>query len=746
MWSITTGAAGALLSGGGTLLLSAYGARRLSVAHSKLELIQAELTKRGIALHEIQKRDILIPVGASIVGMGVGIGIDEAAAVATNAIPMEADLPPGPSVTHALSMNAGNAISGAAHGIAEQTREIGQAILNIDNGIPAAQDLARETIWAPAASTQDAIEFHAGMVIIQATENGSDSLTMNGNDHLSGKANDKPLVNHRNTGRQRRSLLTLTFSVVARLAIWATAFYILFRCPSSLKGCNETAPRVCKLYFLIKGTISSYILPYYLKYLPTRTAFSVDLSNISQLAFLATLIILGLLWLRRRPSITRTSHQHDCASEGPSLGTEEVTPIRGTYPPLVFSSEPLFWRAAGESNDGDTGEIEGRTSDTVTKQPPQSKDSASTVRLAPGSIVRGGTYPSIANIYGRILTFLSDIGLREENVAPGCHRIRWRNKCGKWLYDDYIEHEIGAIQALKDYLSCSVYASEATATNGLRQESAIAAPSTSSSSCIRGNFSGSADISDQNHRSGEVTQSSPSRQDPEKGNSSTNTLHLLCCMDQRKHAVFLHEELVTDVTDDRHLFQALRNSYYEHRGRLKRYWSLRTIQSIHFMKFAYGGRRLIDVRCHNEICIQGQPCACLPPTNLVKPLGSDYECSPIPSKLSPPIGPRLMMDLFNKPEDIEPNSELVLRQLPKWLGGKLPSQCVETKEAWGIYYKEDWDWTKVWWILGLGFFPPSLLFGILWGILKQDIQGAFGVASWWMTGATIVLGIVGTNA
>ncbi|KAL5622496.1 hypothetical protein FOBRF1_001746 [Fusarium oxysporum] len=177
--SITTGAAGALLSGGGTLLLSAYGARRLSVAHSKLELIQAELTKRGIALHEIQKRDILIPVGASIVGMGVGVGIDEAAAVATNTIPMEASVPPGSSLTDALSTNASGVISGVAHGVTEQTHEMGQAILNIDNGIPAAQDLARETIWAPAASTQDAIGFHAGMVIMQAVEKGFASLTSN---------------------------------------------------------------------------------------------------------------------------------------------------------------------------------------------------------------------------------------------------------------------------------------------------------------------------------------------------------------------------------------------------------------------------------------------------------------------------------------------------------------------------------------------------------------------------------------
>ncbi|EWZ38688.1 hypothetical protein FOZG_10234 [Fusarium oxysporum Fo47] len=111
--------------------------------------------------------------------MGVGVGIDEAAAVATNTIPMEASLPPGSSLTDALSTNASGVISGVAHGVTEQTHEMGQAILNIDNGIPAAQDLARETIWAPAASTQDAIGFHAGMVIMQAVEKGFASLTSN---------------------------------------------------------------------------------------------------------------------------------------------------------------------------------------------------------------------------------------------------------------------------------------------------------------------------------------------------------------------------------------------------------------------------------------------------------------------------------------------------------------------------------------------------------------------------------------
>lgn len=144
------------------------------------------------------------------------------------------------------------------------------------------------------------------------------------------------------------------------------------------------------------------------------------------------------------------------------------------------------------------------------------------------------------------------------------------------------------------------------------------------------------------------------------------------------------------------------------------------------------------------ICEHGKPCNCIPPADLVPPKGQEYEYRPIPSKLSPPIGPRLMMDFFTDPENINPNCTLVIEQLPKRTCGELKSQSFELREAWGIYFKEDWDWVRIWWILALGFFPPSLLFGTLWGILKGDIQGAFGVASWWMAGATILIGIVGT--
>ncbi|KFG83029.1 hypothetical protein MANI_117229 [Metarhizium anisopliae] len=353
----------------------------------------------------------------------------------------------------------------------------------------------------------------------------------------------------------------------------------------------------------------------------------------------------------------------------------------------------------------------------------------------------------IARGYGKILTFLSNIGLREQDVAPGYHqRVRWKNRRGKTLYDDYVEHEPGALQALQDYLQSSAYRSRATPTSDHGHEPSLSSPPASSTNSMQANTSKSCDIADQ-ARTTLVgsTRTSRFREDIEMGERSTNTLHLLSCMERGRYGNDLRPELVTNIKDDGHLFHTLRKSYHAHRGRLRPYWSLRTVHGIHFMKFLYGGPRYIDVRCHHDICENGKPCNCIPPAHLVRPHGSEYECAPVPSKFSPPIGQRLMMDFFTNPDDIELDSTLVLRQLPKRTCGDLQSPCSEAVEAWGIYYKEDWDWAKIWWILGVGFFPPSLVFGILWGILKQDIQGAFGVASWWMAGAAVVVGITGTR-
>ncbi|KAL6925235.1 hypothetical protein ACHAPO_011430 [Fusarium lateritium] len=89
---------------------------------------------------------------------------------------------------------------------------------------------------------------------------------MNGNGHMNGKSNGKPIAGRRRPIKQRRSILAWTFNVVARLATWAAILTVLFRCPSSLEECNETSPSICKPYFQIKNTVQPQVQPYYDNY------------------------------------------------------------------------------------------------------------------------------------------------------------------------------------------------------------------------------------------------------------------------------------------------------------------------------------------------------------------------------------------------------------------------------------------------------------------------------------------------
>lgn len=126
--------------------------------------------------------------------------------------------------------------------------------------------------------------------------------------------------------------------------------------------------------------------------------------------------------------------------------------------------------------------------------------------------------------------------------------------------------------------------------------------------------------------------------------------------------------------------------------------------------FAYGGPRYIDARCHDDICDCGGRCHCIPPEERILPPEREYDCRPVSPRFSPPIGPRLMMDYFTNPDSINPGHRLVLDQLPKRMYGGLGSQGDRT-EAWGIYFKEGWDWVKIWWILAASFFPLAYCLG-----------------------------------
>jgi hypothetical protein len=66
--------------------------------------------------------------------------------------------------------------------------------------------------------------------------------------------------------KARKSFFARVFNIVARLSLWYAVYTVLFRCPATIDACDETSPKICKLYFQAKQTLSPHLTPYYETY------------------------------------------------------------------------------------------------------------------------------------------------------------------------------------------------------------------------------------------------------------------------------------------------------------------------------------------------------------------------------------------------------------------------------------------------------------------------------------------------
>ena len=156
------------------------------------------------------------------------------------------------------------------------------------------------------------------------------------------------------------------------------------------------------------------------------------------------------------------------------------------------------------------------------------------------------------------------------------------------LYDDYIEREPGALEALRQYLNGSGNQSTSgEAQTDLSPSVTMAQASPQGSISHRSSCSpndGSRAAADQLHQRNNARSDNRPVQDDIELRMSSGPLHLFLCIEHGRYKVDFQQKLVTDISHDRELFQALRAQYHESRGRLRSYWSLRAVHSIHFMK------------------------------------------------------------------------------------------------------------------------------------------------------------------
>jgi hypothetical protein len=132
-------------------------------------------------------------------------------------------------------------------------------------------------------------------------------------------------------------------------------------------------------------------------------------------------------------------------------------------------------------------------------------------------------------------------------------------------------------------------------------------------------------------------------------------------------------------------------------------------------------------------------CECIPPAYKVEPApDAEYRCDPAgPLHTWPPILSVELMHMLTSPQCINADKTFVLQQLPKRTEGELRGSIGRPAEGWGIHFEEGWDFDVLIGIVLAIFLVGSLLFAVLWSHFKLDVQGAFGVSSYMVTGSGI---------
>lgn len=155
---------------------------------------------------------------------------------------------------------------------------------------------------------------------------------------------------------------------------------------------------------------------------------------------------------------------------------------------------------------------------------------------------------------------------------------------GKRLYDDYIEYEPGALQALRKHIETTNFTNNPQGGANGQSSSRAASMYTPNPQPAPTRLPTSTDITNQSINNFGNTQPSTALKDTRSNKNSTVPFRLLYCIERRGHPAKLNQEIVTHIADDRQLFNNLREIYYNQRGNFQSFWSLRTLQSIHFMK------------------------------------------------------------------------------------------------------------------------------------------------------------------
>lgn len=134
-------------------------------------------------------------------------------------------------------------------------------------------------------------------------------------------------------------------------------------------------------------------------------------------------------------------------------------------------------------------------------------------------------------------------------------------------------------------------------------------------------------------------------------------------------------------------------------------------------------------------------CSCLPPREKID---VEYLCYPAPVvqlKVLPAIGQNRLTHYFQHPECISREQSTIFAQLPKRLAqlGDLRASPSTEEIGWGIHIEQGLHWRTVHFIAIIATIL-SLAFGVIWSVVRSDIQGGFAVSGCIFTLIGIMVG------
>ncbi|KAL8899612.1 MAG: hypothetical protein Q9207_006108 [Kuettlingeria erythrocarpa] len=334
------------------------------------------------------------------------------------------------------------------------------------------------------------------------------------------------------------------------------------------------------------------------------------------------------------------------------------------------------------------------------------------------------------------LTF-ANILFSEVPVAAGHIRIRWTCSCGRRLYDDFLETRPGAAKELEAALdSQGEQRSSGQSSASSNQTQPVVSVGTSIPPAA---FPVPGNIAPYNPR-------------PMDGRPTSTTITcgpesnwLLVCAQAWQRPISLLHLSVCLIRSDRELFVELRQRYT---GLKKAWWSRLSMKSVRSIRYVQVSRTVVfgtasqfshsplnysKFELHPKDLVDVRKVPDMPPASRKE----EYlyqTCD-----LIPPIGENLMTHLFHHPHEANETAITLIRS-PKKRKQKL-AVCAQmgTSLGWGIHLVEGWAWTKIWLSSLTLFLLSSLVFAISWSVLKHDLQGAFGVAAYFV--ALVALGI-----